>query len=319
MSYLNPQQSIAIFGSNGMAGGAITRHFYSKGFRNLLTPSRHDLDLTHYSSVNGWFAHHKPEIVILAAAKVGGILANNLCPGDFLLDNLKIQTNVIESAWKYSARRLLFLGSSCVYPKFASQPISEDELLNGPLEPTNESYAIAKIAGLKLCKALKSQYDLDAISLMPTNLYGPGDNYDENSSHVLASFIRRFHTAMMHQLPSVTCWGTGTPKREFMHVDDLAEACYFCLDKWFPSKTDPAMLNAGTGVDLSIRELAYKVANVVGYKGKILWDSNKPDGTPRKLLNISKIKSLGWSPKIDLDSGIVSTVYHYSKSIHSSS
>ena len=253
----------------------------------------------------------RPDVVVLAAAKVGGIHFNNTYPADFLLDNLKIQTHVIESAWRSGVRRLLFLGSSCIYPRLAPQPIQEEALLTGPLEPTNEWYAIAKIAGIKLCQALRLQHGFDAISLMPTNLYGPGDNYHPTNSHVLPALIRRFHEAAQAKAPSVTCWGTGSPLREFLHVDDLGEACVFVLEQWQPSPEELQHLNVGTGVDLTIRELAEQVATATGYQGEIHWDASKPDGTPKKQLDVSRLAALGWRARIPLAEGLASTVADY--------
>jgi GDP-L-fucose synthase len=246
--------------------------------------------------------------VVLAAAKVGGIYANDTYPADFLLQNLKIQNNVIESAWRSGTRRLLFLGSSCIYPRACPQPIKEEYLLTGPLEPTNEWYAIAKITGIKLCQALRKQYGFDAISLMPTNLYGPGDNYHPENSHVLPALIRRFHEAQQAKAPTVSCWGTGTPLREFLHVDDLGEACVFALQQWQPAPEEMQHLNVGTGMDLSIRELAESVANATNFQGEIRWDANKPDGTPKKQLDVSRLSALGWLPRITLAEGLTSTV-----------
>jgi GDP-L-fucose synthase len=258
--------------------------------------------------VRAWFEAHKPEVVVLAAAKVGGIHFNDTYPADFLLDNLKIQNHVIESAWRSGTRRLLFLGSSCIYPRLCPQPIREDYLLTGPLEPTNEWYATAKIAGIQLCRALRKQYGFDAISLMPTNLYGPGDNYHPTNSHVLPALIRRFHEAAQANAPSVTCWGSGTPLREFLHVDDLGEACVFALEHWQPGSEELQQLNVGTGVDLTIRELAEAVAAATGYQGEIRWDTSKPDGTPKKQLDVSRLAELGWRARIPLAEGLVSTV-----------
>jgi GDP-L-fucose synthase len=254
------------------------------------------------------FAEHKPTVVALAAAKVGGIAANSSYQADFLLENLKIQTNVIETAWRCGVRRLLFLGSSCIYPKFAEQPIREEALLTGALEPTNEWYAIAKIAGIKLCEALRQQHGFDAISLMPTNLYGPGDNYHPTNSHVLPAMIRRFHEAAEANAPSVTCWGTGSPLREFLHVDDLGQACIFALERWSPAPGELTYLNVGTGVDLSIRELAETVAAATSYTGDIHWDSSKPDGTPKKQLDVSRLAKLDWRSNIPLKEGLEKTV-----------
>jgi len=299
---------IFVAGHRGMAGSAIVRALSAAGYTNLLTASRNELDLEDSVAVRAWFEAHKPEVVILAAAKVGGIHANATYPADFLLDNLKIQNHVIETAWRSGVRRLLFLGSSCIYPKFAEQPIQEEALLTGPLEPTNEWYAIAKIAGIKLCEALRKQHGFDAISLMPTNLYGPGDNYHPENSHVLPALIRRFHEATQAKAPSVTCWGTGSPLREFLHVDDLGEACVFALENVQPGPEDLQFLNVGTGVDLTIRELAKAVAAATGYQGEIRWDTSKPDGTPKKQLDVSQLAALGWRARIPLAEGLVSTV-----------
>jgi GDP-L-fucose synthase len=294
-----------------MAGSAICRAFKRAGHHQLLTSSRSELDLLDGIAVHTWFAKNKPSFVVLAAAKVGGIHANSSYPVDFLLDNIKIQTNVIEAAWRSGVRRLLFLGSSCIYPKFAEQPIREESLLTGALEPTNEWYAVAKIAGIKLCEALRVQYGFDAISLMPTNLYGPGDNYHPINSHVLPALIRRFHEAVEAEDETVTCWGTGSPLREFLHVDDLGEACVFALDNWSPMTGELSYLNVGTGVDLSIRELAEAVASATGFKGTIKWDITKPDGTPKKQLDVSRLTSLGWQAKIPLSEGLKSTVERF--------
>ena len=274
--------------------------------------------------VESWFKLNKPNVVIIAAAKVGGILANSSEPTEFLLENLKIQNNLIETSWRYGVRRLLFLGSSCIYPKFAEQPITEEALLTGELEPTNEWYAIAKIAGIKLCEALRIQYSFDAISLMPTNLYGPGDNYNSLNSHVMASLIRKFYNASIKKDPEVICWGTGNPLREFLHVDDLGDAAVFALESWNTfSKNAPLdqagepllFLNVGTGRDISIRELAKKISVIVNYQGKIIWDHTKPDGTPKKQLNIKRLLELGWEPKITLEEGIQRTLKDFPKEI----
>ena len=309
---ITPDDRIYVAGHRGMAGSAICRALVAKGYGEAgggasLTASRSELDLLDPVAVANWFALNKPDVVILAAAKVGGIQANNSYPADFLLDNLKIQTNVIETAWRSGVRRLLFLGSSCIYPKFAEQPITEEALLTGSLEPTNEWYAIAKIAGIKLCEALRRQHGFDAISLMPTNLYGPGDNYHPTNSHVMAALIRRFHEAVESKAPSVTCWGTGTPRREFLHVDDLGEVCVFALENWQPGPDELQYLNVGTGIDLSIKELACLVAKTVGYEGDIQWDSSKPDGTLRKQLDVSKLGGMGWRAAIPLAEGLAKT------------
>ena len=319
---ITPADRIFVAGHRGMAGSAICRALQRAGYGDasvggaLLTASRDELDLLDEAAVQRWFAQHKPTVVVLAAAKVGGIQANNSYPADFLLENLKIQTNVIETAWRSGVRRLLFLGSSCIYPKFAEQPIREEALLTGALEPTNEWYAIAKITGIKLGQALRKQHGFDAISLMPTNLYGPGDNYHPTNSHVLPALIRRFHEAAEVKAPQVICWGTGTPLREFLHVDDLGEACVFALERWNPDGEDAPrddfgeplpFLNVGTGVDLTIRELAEAVAAATGFEGEIVWDASKPDGTPKKQLDVSRLKNLGWQARIPLAEGLTST------------
>ena len=308
MSFLQQKDCCAVFGARGMAGSAISRALFRQGYNNQLLLTRQELDLLDRSAVEHWMQEQRPDVVVLAAAKVGGIQANSSYPADFLLENLKIQTNVIETAWRTGVRRLLFLGSSCIYPKFAEQPINEEALLTGALEPTNEWYAIAKIAGIKLCEALRQQHGFDAISLMPTNLYGPGDNYHPENSHVLPALIRRFHEAAESNAPSVTCWGTGSPLREFLHVDDLGEACVFALEHWSPAPGELTYLNVGTGVDLSIRELAEAVAEATGFTGKIDWDSSKPDGTPKKQLDVRRMASLGWRARIPLAEGLAKTV-----------
>ena len=301
---INQGDRFFVAGHRGMAGSAICRALQRSGYENLLTASRDELDLLDLQAVQGWFAEYKPTVVVLAAAKVGGIHANDTYPADFLLENLKIQTNVIETAWRSGVKRFLFLGSSCIYPKFAEQPIKEESLLTGSLESTNEWYAIAKIAGMKLCESLRKQYGFDAMSLMPTNLYGPGDNYHPENSHVLPALIRRFHEARESGVESVTCWGTGSPMREFLHVDDLGEACVFALEHWQPAPDEIQYLNVGTGVDHSIKELAHLVAQVTGFNGKIVWDHTKPDGTPKKQLDVSRMKSLGWQSRISLEKGL---------------
>lgn len=323
---IKPNDTIFVAGARGMAGSAICRALQAKGYGNrekggaLLTPSRQELDLLDAEAVRAWYEASKPNVVVLAAAKVGGIYANDTYPADFLLDNLKIQMNVIEGAWKSGVRRLLFLGSSCIYPKFAEQPIKEESLLSGELESTNEWYAIAKIAGIKLCDSLRKQHGFDAISLMPTNLYGPGDNYHPENSHVLPALIRRFHEAKVSGAVSVTCWGTGSPLREFLHVDDLGEACVFVLERWSLLASDAPQddqgkplpfLNVGTGVDLSIKDLAEAVAVAMGFEGTIKWDITKPDGTPKKQLDVTRMDRLGWQAKIDLSRGLASTINEF--------
>ena len=312
---ITPADRIFVAGHRGMAGSAICRALERVGYNQLLTASRSELDLLDGPAGKAWFAKYQPSVVVLAAAKVGGIHANSSYPADFLLENLKIQTNLIETAWRSGVRRLLFLGSSCIYPKFAEQPIKEGALFTGGLEPTNEWYAIAKIAGIKLCEALRQQHGFDAISLMPTNLYGPGDNYHPTNSHVLPALIRRFHEAVETKSPSVTCWGSGTPLREFLHADDLGEACVFALEHWSPSPSELTYLNVGTGVDLSIRELAEAVADATGFSGTIQWDSSKPDGTPKKQLDVSRLARLGWRARIPLAEGLASTVGLFRKQL----
>ena len=314
---INKDDRFFVAGHRGMAGSAICRALQRSGYDNLLTASRDELDLLDTEAVQRWFAKNKPAIVVLAAAKVGGIHANDTYPADFLLENLKIQTNIIETAWRSGVKRLLFLGSSCIYPKLAKQPIKEESLLTGALEPTNEWYAIAKIAGIKLCESLRKQYGFDAISLMPTNLYGPGDNYHPENSHVLPALIRRFHEAKESNLESVTCWGTGSPMREFLHVDDLGEACVFALENWQPCSDELQFLNVGTGEDLSIKDLAYAVAEATGFKGAIYWDTSKPDGTPKKQLDVSRLKAHGWCARIPLKEGLSSTVALFRDQAHS--
>ena len=308
---ISPNDRIFIAGHRGMAGSAITRCLKAEGHQRLLTVGRSNLDLMDGPAVAAWFADHRPDVVVLAAARVGGILANSTYPADFLLDNLKIQQNVIENAWRYGTRRLLFLGSSCIYPKLADQPIREEALLGGALEPTNEWYAIAKITGITLCRALRQQHGFDAISLMPTNLYGPGDNYHPIHSHVLPGLIRRFQEAHEAGADEVVCWGSGRPLREFLHVDDLAAAALFCLRHWQPGPADRQYINVGTGTDVSIRELATMVAEAVGFQGRIAWDTSKPDGTPRKLLDVSRLAALGLRSAIPLKEGLRRTVAEF--------
>jgi GDP-L-fucose synthase len=300
---MNKTNKIYIAGHRGLVGSAIKRKLESLGYVNLITRTHSELDLTNQKAVNSFFETEKIDYVFLAAAKVGGIYANNNYPADFIRENLQIQTNVIDSAWKNKVKKLQFLGSSCIYPKFAPQPISEDSLLTGELEPTNEWYAIAKIAGIKMCQAYKRQYGFNAISLMPTNLYGIGDNFHPENSHVLPALIRRFHEAKEVGKSEVVVWGTGTPKREFIYVDDLADAAVFLMENYDSEE----IVNVGVGEDVSIAELAILIKEIVGFQGELKFDTSKPDGTPRKLLNISRLKSLGWSPKISLSEGIKST------------
>jgi GDP-L-fucose synthase len=291
-----------------LVGSAIVRSLQSRGASNLIVRTRQELDLTHEAAVESFFSETKPAYVFLAAAKVGGIKANDTYPAEFLYENLAIQTNVIHAAWKHGARKLCFLGSSCIYPKLAPQPIREDALLTGPLEATNEWYAIAKIAGLKMCQAYRKQYGFDAISVMPTNLYGPNDNFDLETSHVLPALIRRFHEAKVTNSPRVTIWGTGSPLREFLHVDDMADATIHLMQRYSGNEH----VNVGVGEDLSVLALARLVADIVGYRGAINTDPSKPDGTPRKLLDVSKLHSLGWRAKVSLAEGIADTYRWYS-------
>jgi GDP-L-fucose synthase len=296
-----------VAGHRGLVGSGILRHLESLGFADLVTRTSSELDLRDRAAVDDFFADQRPATVIVAAAKVGGILANSTYPADFISDNLRIQVNVLDAAARHGASKLLFLGSSCIYPKFAPQPIREDSLLTGPLEPTNDAYAIAKIAGVLQVQALRRQYGVQYISAMPTNLYGPGDNFHPTGSHVLPALIRRFDEAARTGAPSVTVWGTGTPRREFLHVDDLARACVHLLEHY----DEPEPVNIGVGEDLSIREIAEMVAEVVGFDGELQFDTTKPDGTPRKLLDVSKIESLGWEPQIGLRDGLAETYRWY--------
>ena len=300
LNTMDKSSKIYVAGHNGMVGSAIVRRLKKDGFENILTRSSRELDLRRQDEVEQFFYRERPDYVFLAAAKVGGILANNTYRGEFLYDNLMIEANVIEASRKYGVKKLLFLGSSCIYPKLAPQPLKEEYLLTGPLEPTNEPYAIAKIAGIKLCDAYRSQYGCNFISVMPTNLYGPNDNYDLKTSHVLPALLRKFHEAKIKGEKEVVMWGTGSPLREFLHVDDLADACLFLMQKY----DEPGLVNIGTGKDISIKDLALLIKNIVGFEGEIVHDLSKPDGTPRKLLDVSKLNKLGWKAKIGLEEGI---------------
>ena len=300
---MQPESSIFVAGHRGLVGSAIVRRLRAAGFHNLVLRDRAELDLTRQGAVERFFAEARPEYVFFAAAKVGGILANNNYPAEFIQDNLVIQTNIIDAAYRNGTRKLLFLGSSCIYPKFAPQPIPEDCLLTGPLEPTNEWYAIAKIAGLKMCQAYRRQYGFNAISAMPTNLYGPGDNFSLKSSHVLPALLRKIHEAKKAGAAVVEVWGTGKPRREFLHVDDLADACLFLMQNY----DGDGWVNVGWGRDETIAELADTIRRVVGFEGALRFDTSKPDGTPRKLLDTTRLTELGWSPKIGLETGIRST------------
>jgi GDP-L-fucose synthase len=292
-----------------MVGSAIVRNLESKGYTNIIKGTRDDVDFTNQDETERYFCSEEPEYVFVAAAKVGGIMANSNYKADFLTENLQIQTNLIQQSYNFGVKKLLFLGSSCIYPKFATQPITEDQLMTGALEPTNDAYAIAKIAGIMMCQAYRQQYDFNAISLMPTNLYGPNDNFDLVTSHVLPAMIAKFYDAVQNHSEhwEVKLWGDGSAMREFLHVDDLAEACYTCMQNY----NEVEHINVGTGEDVTIKELAETVGNVVGYNHDINWDTTKPNGTPRKVLNVDKIKALGWEPKISLREGIESTYQWY--------
>ena len=327
-NFINKSESIFIAGGHGMVGQAIYKNLLNLGYGRsdaggeILRPTRKELDLTNYDSVLNWFKQNKPSVVIITAEKVGGIFANKEYPFEFLLENLKIETNLIELSMIFKVKRLLFLGSSCIYPKFANQPIKEEELLTKSLEETNQYYAIAKIAGIKLCEAIRNQYNFDAICLMPTNLYGPNDNYHPTNSHVIPSLIRKFVDAKINNLHSVICWGTGKPLREFLYVDDLAEACVFVLEHWNPNSniynsnsldSELCWLNVGSDDEITIKELAMLISDLVEYKGEIVWDNGKPDGTPRKKLDTSRLRNLGWISKTSLKIGIKKTIEEYKK------
>jgi GDP-L-fucose synthase len=300
---MNKEDKIYIAGHRGLVGSAILRNLEEQGYNNFVLRTSKELNLTSQADVNQFFEEEKPDYVFLAAAKVGGILANDTYPADFIRDNLLIQTNIIDAAYRNNTKKLLFLGSSCIYPKFAPQPMQEEHLLTGELEPTNEWYAIAKIAGIKMCQAYKKQYGFNAISLMPTNLYGPGDNFNLENSHVMPALIRKFHDAKINNLPEVEVWGSGAPKREFLHVDDMADASVFLMNNYDGFE----FINVGVGSDVSIKELAEIVKAVVGFEGELKFDLSKPDGTPRKLLDVSKLKDTGWEAKIELKDGVQTT------------
>lgn len=297
---MNKDDKIYVAGHRGLVGSAIVRNLQQKGYTNIIGRTHQELDLTNQAAVRAFFEEEKPDVVVLAAAKVGGINANNQSPADFAYENLQIQCNVIKCCHDFKVKKLLFLGSTCIYPKMAPQPIPESALLTGPLEKTNEAYAIAKISGMQMCKFFKQQYGDDFISCMPTNLYGPRDNYDLNGSHVMPAMIRKFHEVKMNGAPSVELWGTGSPLREFLYVDDMADGCVFLLENY----SGMEHVNIGTGKELSIKELAEKVKEVVGFEGEIIWNSEMPDGTPRKLTDVSKLHALGWQHKVELDEGI---------------
>lgn len=304
---MQPQSKIYVAGHSGLVGSAIVRKLKSDGYENIVVRNRAELNLLDQHAVEAFFREEKPEFVFLAAAKVGGILANRDTPADFAYDNLTIETNVIHAAHTAGVRKLLFLGSSCIYPREAPQPIREEYLLSGPLEETNRAYAVAKIAGIELCRSYHKQHGDDFIAVMPTNLYGPGDNFDLTTSHVLPALIRKFHEAKVTGAPSVTVWGSGSPRREFLHVDDLADACVFLMNHY----DDEGIVNIGTGEDIPIRELAELIQRVVGFDDSIQWDSSKPDGTPRKLLDVSRLHALGWQHRIPLEEGLRTTYEWY--------
>ena len=304
---MDKSSRIFVAGHRGLAGSAICRRLRRDGYSNLILRGHHELDLTNQAAVDAFFAAEKPEYVFVAAAKVGGILANSTQPVQFLRDNLAIEINVIDSAYRHGVKKLEFLGSSCIYPKFAPQPMKEEYLLTGSLEPTNEWYAVAKIAGIKLGQAYRQQYGFRAISLMPTNLYGPGDNYDLQSSHVLPALIRKAHEARVQRLPEMVVWGTGTPRREFLHSDDMADAAVFLMLNY----DEADIINVGTGIDVTIRELVELICRVTGYEGRLAFDSSKPDGSPQKLLDVTRLRALGWRPRIGLEEGIAQTYQEF--------
>ena len=309
---MSKNAKIFVAGHQGLVGSALVRKFQSKGFDNIIVSNRSELDLVNQLAVEQYFSKNLPDVVIIAAARVGGIQANKSYPAEFIRDNLQIQTNLIESAYQYGAKKLLFLGSSCIYPRLAPQPISEDCLLTGPLEETNKNYAIAKIAGIQMCQAYREQYGVNAISAMPTNLYGPGDNFSLDNSHVVPALIRKIHEAKFSEKNSLVIWGSGEPRREFLYVDDLSDACLFLLKNYNEEKP----INIGWGEDISVLELAELISSVIGYTGKINFDMSRPDGTPRKLLDVSRLKALGWQAMTQLRAGIETTYKWYLSNIH---
>ena len=309
---MNKDSKIYVAGHNGMVGSAIWRSLLNMGYTNLVGVRHSSMDLTNQLEVNKFFQTTKPEYVIMAAAKVGGIIANSTYPAEFIYNNLQIQNNLINASYQHGITKLLFLGSSCIYPKFAEQPIKEEYLLTGELESTNQWYALAKIAGIRTCQAYRKQYGCDFISAMPCNLYGTHDNFDLNNSHVLPALIRKFHTAKITNAPHVTCWGPGSPMREFLYVDDLAEACVFLMENY----SNESHINVGYGVDITIKEAVESVCEVVGYEGQVTWDNTKPDGTPRKVMDSSRIKNLGWKPTTTLHDGLEKTYYWFKNNVH---
>jgi GDP-L-fucose synthase len=306
---MDSDSRVLVAGANGMVGSAIVRNLESKGYINIIKGTRDDVDFTNQEETERYFCSEEPEYVFLAAAKVGGIMSNSNYKADFLTENLQIQTNIIQQSYNFGVKKLLFLGSSCIYPKFATQPITEDQLMTGPLEPTNDAYAIAKIAGIMMCNAYRQQHGFNAISLMPTNLYGPNDNFDLETSHVLPGMIRKISDAIDGE--TIALWGDGSAMREFLHVDDLAEACYICMQNY----DEEGHINVGTGEDVTIKELFGIIVSVVGFMGNVTWDKTKPNGTPRKVLNVDKMKSLGWEPKISLREGIKKTYNWYKENV----
>jgi GDP-L-fucose synthase len=308
---MNKEANILVAGARGLVGSAICRALEARGFTRVLVPSRGMLDLRDRAAVDRFFTGERPDYVFMAAAKVGGIVANETYPADFIRDNLEIQTNIIDAAYRAGTRKLCFLGSSCIYPRLAPQPLQESSLLTGPLEPTNQWYAVAKIAGIKMCQAYALQHGFKAISVMPTNLYGPGDNFDLQTAHVLPALLRKFHTARESGSKEVTVWGSGTPRREFLYVDDLADALCFLMERY----DSPEIINVGCGVDVTIAELATLIADAVGFRGQLVFDRSKPDGTPRKLLDVSKMTALGWQPRMQLRDGVRATYDWYLKNV----
>jgi GDP-L-fucose synthase len=302
---------ILVAGANGMVGSAIVRNLKDKGYTNIIKGTREDVDFTNQDETERYFCSEEPEYVFLAAAKVGGIIANRDYPGDFIRDNLLIQTNVIDSSYNYGVKKLVFLGSSCIYPKHPVLPITEDQLLTGPLEPSNDAYAIAKIAGIKMCQAYRHQYGFNSVALMPTNLYGVGDNFNPITSHVIPGIMRRVHNAKVNNDEYIECWGDGSPMREFLYIDDFAEACYNCMIEYDSDQ----IINIGSGEDITIKELTELMAIILNYKGEIRWDTSKPNGTPRKVMNVDKIKSLGWAPKVGIRQGLYQTYEWFKENI----
>jgi len=300
---MDSDSKILVAGARGLVGSAIVRNLRSKKYTNIIEGTRDDLDFTNQDETERYFCSEEPEYVFLAAAKVGGIMANKIRPAEFIYENLMIQSNIINSAYNYGVKKLVFLGSSCIYPKHPNIPITEDQLMTGPLEPTNDAYAIAKIAGIRMCQAYRQQYGFNAISLQPTNLYGVNDNFNPESSHVIPGIMRRMHEAKLNGDSQFVCWGDGSPLREFLYIDDMAEACYICMSEY----NDSEIINIGTGSDITIKELTEIIANIIDYRGEIVWDTSKPNGTPRKVMNVDKLKSLGWSPKVGIRQGIYQT------------